>query len=101
MLDLTLAGALERSQTLPHEIDPDALRESLRPGGPVHMADFGRRLDELRTAGALPAVCQALEEHLAEGMASKWEARETPTDKQSRMLRNPFRRLMGIWKLCG
>jgi hypothetical protein len=95
MLDLTLAGAIARAQTLPHEIDPDALRESLRPGGPVHMADFGRRLDELRAAGKAPAVCQALEEHLAEGMAGKWLPQTSATTKHRASDGNLLRRVLG------
>jgi hypothetical protein len=95
MLDLTLAGALERSHTLPHEIDPEALRESLRPGGPVHMADFGRRLDALRAAGKAPAVCQALEEHLAEGMAGKWLTPLHATDQPKAPRVRLLRRILG------
>ena len=34
MLDLLQAGALDRCQTLPHQIDANALRAALRPGAP-------------------------------------------------------------------
>jgi hypothetical protein len=74
MIDLLLAGALARCQTLPHEIAPEALREVLRPGGPVHVADYQRRLAALEAMGGHDALCAVLEEHLAQGMASKWVA---------------------------
>jgi hypothetical protein len=68
MLDLLALGALERCPTLPDTIDPDALRDGLRPGGPIHVADYTRRLDALRAASRDPVVCRVLEEHLALGM---------------------------------
>jgi hypothetical protein len=91
MLDLTLCGQLEACQTLPHTIDPAALRAALRPGGPVHVADFTRRLHELRASGAAPEVVAVLEEHLAQGMARKWGTPTEPaagaTAKRSRFSR--------------
>jgi hypothetical protein len=68
MLDLLAAGALERCQTLPHEIEPEWVRDGIRPGGPIHVADYQRRLDALSATGRAPAVCQALAAHLALGM---------------------------------
>lgn len=76
MLDLLQFGALDRCPTLPHEIDPERLRGALRPGGPVHVADFQRRLDALRRVGGQQATCDVLEEHLAQGMASRWTPNE-------------------------
>jgi hypothetical protein len=78
MLDLLRLDALERCPTLPDAIDPAVLRAGLRPGGPIHVADYQRRLDALRTAGRDPAVCQALEEHLALGMNPRFTAGKPP-----------------------
>ena len=75
MLDLLQAGALDRCQTLPHEIDPAQLRRSLRPGGQTHMAEYRRRLEGLAALGTSPAVCAVLAEHLAQGMARRFEVR--------------------------
>jgi hypothetical protein len=75
MLDLLLAGALDRCSTLPHEIDVDRLRVALRPGGPVHVADYQRRLDGLEALGIAPEVCQTLRQHLAQGMAAHWQTK--------------------------
>jgi hypothetical protein len=68
MLDLMMAGALDRCQTLPHEIalDAAALHDALRPGNsPQHIADFRRRLDMLESSGGPPALRAALAAHLA------------------------------------
>lgn len=72
MLDLLSLGALERCPTLPDTIDPDALRAGLRPGGPIHVADYQRRLNALREAGSDPVVCRVLEEHLSLGMSPRF-----------------------------
>ena len=84
MLDLLQAGALGRCQTLPHRVDADALRAALRPGGPVHVADFPRRLNALEILGGHDALCQVLREHLAQGMSSKWLQQTNPAaDRRS------------------
>jgi hypothetical protein len=59
------------------------------------MADFGRRLDELRAAGKASAVCQALEEHLAQGMAGKWEAQVRAAGQRPPARQSVLRRLFG------
>lgn len=71
-LDLLQFGYLEQCQTLPHEIDIERLRVVLRPGGPVHVADFTRRLRALEAQGIAPEVQEVLREHLAGGMDAKW-----------------------------
>lgn len=73
-LDLLQFGYLEQCQTLPHEIDADRLRVVLRPGGPVHVADFTRRLRALEALGLAPEVQEVLREHLAGDMDRKWSA---------------------------
>jgi hypothetical protein len=72
MLDLLQFGYLEQCQTLPHEIDVERLRVVLRPGGPVHVADFTRRLRAFEALGIAPEVQNLLREHLAGGMDAKW-----------------------------
>lgn len=72
MLDLLQFGYLEQCQTLPHEISVERLRIALRPGGPVHVADYTRRLRALEAQGLVPEVQQALRDHLADGMDAKW-----------------------------
>jgi hypothetical protein len=72
MIDLLQFGYLEQCKTLPHEIDVERFREVLRPGGPVHVADFTRRLQALERQGLAQDVQQVLREHLAQGMAPKW-----------------------------
>ncbi len=72
MLDLLQYGYLAQCQTLPHEIDVERLRVVLRPGGPVHVADFTRRLRALESLGIAPEVQEVLREHLAGGMDAKW-----------------------------
>lgn len=74
MLDLVAAGRLTQCATLPHTFDLRQLRIALRPGGPVHMADYTRRLRALEMLGAEPDVQQVLREHLAGGMDRKWRA---------------------------
>lgn len=74
MLDLLQFGHLAQCQTLPHEIDVARLRVVLRPGGPVHVADFTRRLRALEALGIAPEVQEVLREHLAGGMDAKWHA---------------------------
>ena len=74
MLDLLQFGYLDQCQTLPHAIDVDRLRVVMRPGGPLHVADFTRRLRALEVQGIAPEVQQVLREHLAGGMDRKWHA---------------------------
>lgn len=74
MLDLLRLDALERCPTLPDTIDPELLRNGLRPGGPIHVADYQRRLDALRAADRDPNICAVLEEHLALGMNPRFTA---------------------------
>ena len=84
MLDLLQCGYLAQCQTLPHEIDIARLRVVLRPGGPVHVADFTRRLHALEALGIAPDVQDVLREHLAGGMDAKWSvaapAKSPPAD---------------------
>ena len=73
MIALLQAGALDRCQTLPHEIDAEALRAALRgPGGPVHQANFRKRLESLVASGLRPDLQAVIREHLdtLEGTAS-------------------------------
>lgn len=72
MIDLLQFGYLDQCRTLPHEIDVVRLGEVLRPGSPVHVADFTRRLHALEALGIAPDVQTVLREHLAGGMAAKW-----------------------------
>ena len=66
MIALLHTGALDRCQTLPHEIDAEALRVALRgPGGPVHQANFRKRLDALAATGMRPDLQAVIAEHLA------------------------------------
>ncbi|MFT4040047.1 MAG: hypothetical protein QM692_17845 [Thermomicrobiales bacterium] len=81
MLDLLGAGYLAQCETLPHTVDLRQLQMALRPGGPVHIADYTRRLRALEALGVEPAAQQVLREHLAGGMDRKWLAdatRSTP-----------------------
>jgi hypothetical protein len=94
MLDLLQAGALDRCQTLPHQIDPEALRAALRPGGPVHVADFSRRLDALETLGDHAALCRVLREHLGQGMSNKWLQQMNPTAERSAVRRGLIERVL-------
>ena len=96
MLDLRMADALDRCATLPHQIDPERLRAGLRPGGPVHMADFQRRLDALRALGTDPAVCQVLAEHLAQGMSPKFAGSSPRNQANTSRLSNLARRVRNI-----
>lgn len=72
MLDLLIWGYLDACETLPHTFDLAHLRLALRPGGPVHVADYTRRLQALADQGLVPEVQQVLREHLALGMDQKW-----------------------------
>jgi hypothetical protein len=74
MLDLLQFGYLEQCQTLPHEIDVERLQVALRPGGPVHVADFTRRLRALERLGIALDVQEVLRAHLAGDMDRKWYA---------------------------
>ena len=66
MVSLLQADALDRCRTLPHEIDAEALRVALRgPGGPVHRANFQKRLDSLVASGLRPDLQAVIAEHLA------------------------------------
>lgn len=66
MIDLTLAGALDDCQTLPHAIDATRLHDALRIGvSSVHIPEYGRRLRQLEAVGAPIDVCEALRSHLA------------------------------------
>jgi hypothetical protein len=79
MIDLLQFGYLDRCHTLPHEIDVEQFRKVLRPGGPVHVADFTRRLQALEAQRLAPDVQRVLREHLAQGMAPKWTG---PADRR-------------------
>ena len=66
MVALLQAGALDRCQTLPHEIDAEAFRIALRgPGGPLHQANFRKRLESLVASGIRPDLQAVIAEHLA------------------------------------
>jgi hypothetical protein len=95
MLDLLQAGALDRCQTLPHQIDADALHAALRPGGPVHIADYTRRLNALETLGGHEALCQVLREHLGQGMSSKWLQQAQPAAQRSTVRRGLVGSVLG------
>jgi hypothetical protein len=72
MIDLLQAGKLRQSQTLPHEIDAEMLRNALRmPGGPVHIANFRRRLETLAASNTRPDLQAVIAEHLANLDAAK------------------------------
>jgi hypothetical protein len=62
MIDLLVAGKLERCRTLPHTIDPGDLQAVLPLGsGPIHHAAFQRRLASLQAAGTAPELQRVLE----------------------------------------
>ena len=84
MIDLLQFGYLDRCRTLPHDIDVERFREVLRPGGPVHVADFTRRLQALEAHGLAPGVQRVLREHLAQGMAPQWYAAAGPPPASQR-----------------
>jgi hypothetical protein len=81
MVALLQAGVLDRCQTLPHEIDAETFRIALRgPGGPVHQANFRKRLASLVDSGLRPDLQAIIAEHLealeaqtvsAQGMAER------------------------------
>ena len=65
MVALLQAGVLDRCQTLPHEIDAETFRIALRgPGGPVHQANFRKRLASLVDSGLRPDLQAIIAEHL-------------------------------------
>jgi hypothetical protein len=67
MIDLLQDGSLARCQTLPREIDAEALRAALRmPAGAIHIANFRRRQETFAASGERPDLNQVLIEHLAE-----------------------------------
>jgi hypothetical protein len=94
MIDLLQFGYLEQCTMLPHEIDVDRFRVVLRPGGPVHVADFTRRLNALEAQGLAPEVQTVLRDHLAQGMATKWTPPQKSTIPESRT--GVFDRLKGL-----
>jgi len=66
MVDLLLAGCLERAQTFPHEIDPTRLRIALRaPTSPVQLANFRKRLAAFDATGLRPDLRQVIAEHIS------------------------------------
>ncbi len=95
MIDLLQFGYLDQCRTLPHEIDVARLREVLRPGGPVHVADFTRRLQALEALGIAPKVQMVLREHLARGMAAKWTGSAQTATGQSPPGQPIIARLLG------
>ena len=74
MLDLWQSGDLDRCQTLPHAIDPEALREALVVGsGPVHTAAFRRRLASIEAEGGPLSIRDVLRAHLDDvELESRW-----------------------------
>ncbi len=88
MIDLMQAGALQQSQTLPHEIDAELLRNALRmPGGPVHIHNFRRRLQMLAASGARPDLQAVIAEHLAYLEVGAGASRVRPPGLWRRILR--------------
>lgn len=88
MVALLHTGALERCRTLPHEIDAEALRVALRgPGGPVHRANFQKRLDSLVASGMRPDLQAVIAEHLAslDEQTLLQQRREMRAPRQRRM----------------
>jgi hypothetical protein len=65
MVDLLLAGCLERAQAFPDEIDPGRLRVALQaPTSPVQLANFRKRLAAFDATGLRPDLRQVLAEHI-------------------------------------
>lgn len=95
MIDLLHFGYLDQCRTLPHEIDVARLREVLCPSGPVHVADFTRRLNALEAQGIAPDVQAALREHLALGMATKWAGSAQATAGQPSLRQPIINRVLG------
>lgn len=88
MVALLQAGALERCRTLPHEIDAEALRFALLGlGGPVHRANFQKRLDSLVASGKRPDLQAVIAEHLASlnEQSLPQQRQETRANRRRRM----------------
>ena len=65
MVDLLLAGCLERTQTFPHEIDPERLRIALQaPTSPVQLPNFRKRLAAFDANGLRPDLRDVIAEHM-------------------------------------
>jgi hypothetical protein len=68
MIDLLLAGVLHRSGTLPHDIDPEALRHVLSAyRGRLNYENYQRRFVALRKAKGHEALQEVLAEYLSQG----------------------------------
>ena len=88
MIDLSQAGALEQSQTLPHQIDATLLRNALRmPGGPVHRHNFRRRLETFAASGTRPDLQAVIAEHLVNLEAGHGASRARTPGLWGRILR--------------
>ena len=75
-IDLLQAGVLDRCRTLPQDIDTDALRKALGPGGgALYEVNWRRRLQAFEESGAAPEVQQVLAEHLDQRVQAKRKIR--------------------------
>ena len=93
MIALLQAGALERCQTLPHEIDAEDLRYALRgPAGQVHQANFRKRLEVFAASGARPDLQAVIAEHLAS--LDQPAHRKQGRGKRLRRWRRPWERVV-------
>ncbi len=104
MVDLLLAGRLQRAQTYPHEIDPERLRVALQaPTSPVQLVNFRRRLAAFDETGLRPDLRQVIADHISriEGGAKpqsrrSWLARFSPRRRRPRQAEpGSMRRLDG------
>ena len=83
MVDLLLAGCLERTQTFPHEIDPERLRIALQaPTSPVQLANFRKRLAAFDATGLRPDLRHVIAEHIR-----RLEGRAGPQPRRLRLAR--------------
>ena len=104
MIDLMLAGALHRCRTLPHDIDPEALRRIFRAyGDELNYENYLERfeaLEDLETYAGLRAV---IAEYLAkrtgaqlEGGALVWGCKHAIASKND----TPWRLAASLCRAC-
>jgi hypothetical protein len=73
MINLKVAGALDRCQTLPHRIDPDAVATTtLRDANDRAFA--AENLAALEASGSDPDLCDALRESLSRAGGTSWHS---------------------------
>ncbi len=88
MVDLLLAGCLERAQTFPHEIDPERLRVALQePTSSVQLPNFHRRLAAFDATGLRRDLRQVIAKHIR-----RLESRAEPQPRRSWLARFSPRR---------